>query len=197
VSFVIGLTGSIAMGKSQTARLFAEQNIPVFDADAAVHAFYAPGGAAVDAIAAAFPGTVTDGGVNRGLLSAALGGDTAKLAALEQIVHPLTLDARNRFLARHAADAIVLLDIPLLLEARVPVDAVVVASAPQSVQRARALERPGMTAEKFAALAARQMPDAQKRQQAHYVVMTDKGLDHAREQVTMILADIRKKLADA
>jgi dephospho-CoA kinase len=159
--FVIGLTGGVAMGKSETARLFAEQDIPVFDADAAVHALYAPGGAAVNAIAAAFPGTVTDGGVNRALLSAALGGDAANLDRLERIVHPLVFQARAKFLARHAAAPIVLLDIPLLLEAAIPVDAVVVASAPQHVQRARALARPGMTAEKFEALAARQMPDAQ------------------------------------
>ena len=197
MTFVIGLTGSIAMGKSQTARLFAEQGVPVFDANQAVHALYAPGGAAVAAVARLVPGALRDTGIDRARLSAWLDRDPKKLAALERIVHPLAAAARADFLARHAGAEIVLLDIPLLLEARIAVDAVVVASAPQAVQRARALERPGMTAGKFASLLARQLPDAQKRQQAHYVVMTDKGLDHAREQVTMILADIRKKLADA
>lgn len=186
--FVIGLTGSIGMGKSQTARLFAEQGIPVFDADAVVHALYAPGGAALLAIAAAFPGAVTAQGVDRALLSAQLGGDGEKIAALEKIVHPLTLAARGRFLAQHAAAAIVLLDIPLLLEVGVPVDAVVVATAPAHVQNERVLARPGMTAEKFEALLARQTPDAEKRRRADYLIDTGKGLEAARGQVRRLIA---------
>jgi len=193
--FVIGLTGSIGMGKSETAKLFAAQGVPVHDADAAIAQLYGKGGAAVDVIARAFPGTVKDGAVDRAALSAAVVNDQDALKKLEALVHPLVAAERDRFLK--AANApIVLFDIPLLFEtgANAEVDAVVVASAPEAVQRARVLSRPGMTLEKFEALKARQLDDAQKRQQAHYVVITDKGLDHAREQVKMILADIRAKL---
>ena len=195
---MIGLTGSIGMGKSQTAKLFAEQGVPVHDADAVIHRLYAKGGAGVEKIAAAFPGAVKDGAVDRKTLSALVTGDAAKIASLESLVHPLVIEDRDRFLQSAAGD-IVLLDIPLLFEtgAQAALDAVVVASAPAEVQRARVLARPGMTEEKFQALHARQLSDAQKRQQAHYVVMTGQGLDHAREQVKMILDDIRKKIADA
>jgi dephospho-CoA kinase len=193
--FVIGLTGSIGMGKSETAKLFAAQGVPVHDADAAIAQLYGKGGAAVDLVARAFPGTVKDGAVDRAALSAAVVNDRDALKKLEALVHPLVAAERDRFL--QAANApIVLFDIPLLFEtgANAEVDAVVMASAPEAVQRARVLSRPGMTLEKFEALKARQLDDAQKRQQAHYVVITDKGLDHAREQVKMILADIRAKL---
>jgi dephospho-CoA kinase len=190
--FVIGLTGSIGMGKSETGRLFAEQGIPVFDADAAVHDLYA--GAAAAMIEAAFPGSTKGGAVDRAALSKAVAGDTGALARLESLMHPLVADRRAEFLARTDAP-IVLLDIPLLLETATKVDAVVVATAPGTVQRERVLARPGMSEEKFAALKARQMSDAQKRAQAHYLVVTDKGLDHAREQVKMILADIRNKIS--
>jgi dephospho-CoA kinase len=189
--FTIGLTGSIGMGKSETARLFAAEGVPVFDADAAIHDLYA--GAAVEKIEQAFPGTTRDGVVDRALLSAAVTGDRVALARLESLMHPLVGELRDRFLKANPGAPIVLLDIPLLLETGVKVDAVVVASAPAQVQRARVMARPGMSAEKFDALLARQMSDAEKRQQAHYVVMTDKGLDHAREQVKMILADIRRR----
>jgi len=189
--FIIGLTGSIAMGKSQTARLFADEGIPVFDADAVVHDLYA--GSAAQWIERQFPGAAPGGVVDRAALSAQVTRDAAALARLEAIMHPLVARMQDRFLREHAHAPIVLLDIPLLLETGTPVDAVVVASAPSQVQRARVLARPGMSEEKFAALLSRQMSDAQKRQQAHYVVMTDKGLDHARDQVKMILADIRVK----
>lgn len=192
--FVIGLTGSIGMGKSETAKLFAAEGIPVFDADAIVHELYA--GEAAPMIEAAFPGSTKRGAVDRAALARLVTGDSAALARLESLMHPLVADRRGQFLEE--ADApIVLLDIPLLLETGIQADAVVVATAPAHVQRARVLARPGMTDEKFAALLARQMSDAQKRAQAHYLVVTDKGLDHAREQVKMILADIRKKIADA
>jgi dephospho-CoA kinase len=190
--FVIGLTGSIGMGKSETAKLFARQGVPVFDADAAVHDLYA--GEAAAMIEAAFPGSTKNGAVDRAALASKVTGDKAALSRLESLMHPLVAQKRADFLADHANDAIVLLDVPLLLETGIPVNAVVVASAPHDVQRARVLARPGMTEEKFTALLARQMSDAQKRAQAHYVVMTDQGLDHARDQVTMILADIRAKL---
>ena len=194
--FVIGLTGSIGMGKSETARLFAAEGVPVHDADAAIARLYGKGGRAVDVIAREFPGTVKDGAVDRVALSAKVVDDPAALKKLEALVHPLVTAERNEFLDQTSAP-IVLFDIPLLFEtgAHAEVDAVVVASAPEDVQRARVLSRPGMTAEKFEALKARQLSDAQKRQQAHYVVITDKGLDHAREQVKMILADIRNRLA--
>lgn len=194
--FVIGLTGGIGMGKSETARLFAAEGVAVHDADAAITRLYVKGGKAVAAIAKAFPGTVKDGAVDRALLSALVVKDAAALARLEALVHPLVGKDREQFLQNTKAP-IVLLDIPLLFETESDkwVDAVVVASAPEALQRARVLARPGMTAEKFERLKARQMDDAQKRQQADYVVMTDRGLDHAREQVKMILADIRKKLS--
>lgn len=190
--FVIGLTGSIGMGKSQTAKLFAAEGVPVFDADAAVHDLYA--GPAAAMIEAAFPGTTRAGMVDRALLSKAVAGDPAALQRLEGLMHPLVADRRDAFL-QNAAAPIVLLDIPLLLETGLKVDAVVVATAPEHVQRQRVLARPGMTEEKFQALLGRQMSDAEKRAQAHYLVVTDKGLDHAREQVKMILADIRTKIS--
>ncbi|MCP5412809.1 MAG: dephospho-CoA kinase [Alphaproteobacteria bacterium] len=183
------------MGKTETAKLFAAEGVPVFDADAQIHALYA--GPAAAMIEAAFPGTTRNGVVDRAALSAKVTGDLAALARLEGIMHPLVGAARERFLADNADAPIVLLDIPLLLETGLAVDAVVVASAPAHVQRARVLARPGMSAAKFEALLARQMSDAQKRQQAHYVVMTDQGLDHAADQVKMILADIGEKIGHA
>jgi dephospho-CoA kinase len=189
--FVIGLTGSIGMGKSETARLFAAEGVPVFDADAAIHALYA--GEAAAMIEAAYPGTTRNGAVDRAALAQAVAGDPAALARLEGLMHPLVAERRDDFL-EGATAPIVVLDIPLLLETGLKVDAVVVASAPPDVQRQRVLARPGMSEAKFNALLARQMSDAEKRSQADYVVMTDKGLDHAREQVKMILADIRTKL---
>jgi dephospho-CoA kinase len=189
--FVIGLTGSIGMGKSQTARLFAAEGIPVFDADAAIHALYA--GEAAAMIEAAFPGTTKNGAVDRMALSKAVTSDPDALRRLEGLMHPLVADRRAAFL-ENARAPIVLLDIPLLLETGIPVDGVVVATAPHHVQRERVLARPGMSEAKFAGLVARQMSDDEKRAQAHYLVITDKGLDHAREQVKMILADIRSKL---
>jgi dephospho-CoA kinase len=189
--FVIGLTGSIGMGKTETAKLFAAEGIPVFDADAAIHALYA--GEAAPMIEAAFPGSTRDGAVDRAALAKIVTADPGALTRLEAMMHPLVADLRADFLA--ATDApIVLFDIPLLLETGTKVDAVVVATAPADVQRARVLARPGMTDEKFDALLARQMHDSEKRAQAHYLVMTDKGLDHARDQVKMILADIRAKI---
>jgi dephospho-CoA kinase len=192
--FVIGLTGSIGMGKTETAKLFAAEGIPVFDADAAIHALYAAEAAPM--IEAAFPGSTRGGAVDRATLAKIVTADSGALARLEAMMHPLVADLRADFLA--ATDApVVLFDIPLLLETGTRVDAVVVATAPEPVQRARVLARPGMTDEKFDALLARQMHDSEKRAQAHYLVMTDKGLDHARDQVKMILADIRNKIADA
>ena len=189
--FVIGLTGAIGMGKTQTAKLFAAEGVPVFDADAVIHDLYA--GEAAAMIEAAFPGSTRKGAVDRTALGRLVTGDAPALARLEGLMHPLVAQRREEFLAQATAP-IVVLDIPLLLETGAKVDAVVVATAPEAVQRQRVLARPGMTEAKFQALTARQLSDAQKRAQAHYLVMTDKGLDHARDQVKMILADIRTKI---
>ncbi len=190
--YIVGLTGAMGMGKSTTARLFAEEGIPVFDADRAVHDIYANPVAVQRDIEAVFPGVVVEGSISRARMTAQM--TPQKLERLEALIHPVVRDMRDQFVEHHAAAPILLFDIPLLLETGVEVDALVVASAPIHVQRDRVLARPGMTDEKFTALSARQLSDAQKRAQAHYVVMTDQGLDHAREQVKMILADIRNKL---
>jgi dephospho-CoA kinase len=187
--FVIGLTGSVGMGKSTTARFFAEQGVPVHDADAVVHRLY-EGEAAAD-IEAAFPGTTANGKVDREKLARRVLNDPAALARLERIVHPLVHAAEDELLARAHADGkdVVVLDIPLLFEtgADKRVDAVVVVSAPAEEQRARALARPGMTAEKLAAVLAQQMPDNEKRRRADFVVDSSRGFDVARAQVRAIL----------
>jgi dephospho-CoA kinase len=194
--FVIGLTGSIGMGKSQTAKLFAAEGVPVHDADAATHRLYDKGGAAVAPIAALFPDAVKGGVVDRKTLSGKVAGNAAALARLEAAVHPLVAADRDRFLTEHRDAPIVVLDIPLLLEtgAEGAIDALVVVSAPAEVQRARVLSRPGMSVEKFDALLARQLSDAQKRAKAHFVIVTDRGVEHARQQVRMVLETIRDRL---
>jgi dephospho-CoA kinase len=196
---LIGLTGSIGMGKSETAKMFARLGIPVNDSDANVHAVYEPGGAAVLQIEKAFPGTVRDGRVDRALLSKSLAADPSGFKKLEAIVHPLVAEVQQAFLAKAQADGadMVVLDVPLLFETggHARMDAVVVVSAPSHIQRARVLERPGMSADKLDQILSRQMPDEEKRAKAHYVVVTDKGLDHAFEQVEMIVKDLRAKIA--
>ena len=186
---ILGLTGSIGMGKSATAKMFAEAGVPVHDADAAVHRLYE--GEAVPPIEAAYPGTTRDGKVDRDELGRRVLGDAAAMARLEQIVHPLVRRAEERFLAEaeHAGAAVAVLDIPLLFETGGDkrCDAVVVVSAPADVQRARAFERPGMTDNKFTAIVAKQMPDAEKRRRADFVVDTSRGFDAARAQVRDIL----------
>ena len=188
-TFVLCLTGSIGMGKSVTARMFAEAGVPVHDSDAVVHGLYE--GKAVAAIEQAFPGSTAGGRVDRAKLAAMVIDDPAALARLEAIVHPLVAAARARFVADAQArgEALVVLDIPLLFEigADCACDAVVVVSAPADVQRSRVLARPGMTEEKFAALLAKQIPDAEKRRRADFVVDSSKGFDHARTQVRDIL----------
>jgi len=193
----IGLTGSIGMGKSETAKMFARLGIPVYDADAAVHRLYAKDGAAVAPVEAAFPGTVRDGAVDRGELSKHVTGNPEATAKLQAIVYPLMAGERRKFLEAAAAAGaeLVVFDIPLLFETQGEgaMDAVVVVSAPSHIQRARVLARPGMTAEKFDYLHARQMPDAEKRAKAHFVVVTDQGLEHAFEQVKMIVAALKER----
>jgi dephospho-CoA kinase len=191
----VGLTGSIGMGKSTTAEMFAAQGAPVYDADAEVRRLYAAGGAAVPLVEAAFPGVTVDGAIDRGVLGARVLGDREALTQLNGIVWPLMGAARAAFFERARQDGapIVVLDIPLLFETggEKNVDATVVASAPPEMQRARVLARPGMTADKFEAILAAQMPDAEKRRRADYVVDTSRGLEAAREQVAGILADLR------
>jgi dephospho-CoA kinase len=192
--FVLCLTGSLGMGKSRTAQFFAELGVPVHDSDAVVHALYA--GDAVSVIERAFPGTTAEGKVDRNKLAKRVVGDDAALARLEAIVHPLVAAARDRFLAEaEAAGApVVVLDVPLLFETagQRGCDAVVVVSAPAEIQRQRAFERPGMTEEKFNALLAKQMPDAEKRRRADFIVDSSQSFDHARAQVRDILQAIAK-----
>jgi dephospho-CoA kinase len=187
--FVLGLTGSLGMGKTTTARFFAEAGVPVHDADAVVHRLYE--GTAVAAIEAAFPGTTAHGQVDRITLAARVLGDGAALKRLEAIVHPLVHEAERRLLAEAeaAGEKVAVLDIPLLFETGGDqrVDAVAVVSAPQEVQTARVLERAGMTMEKLEAILAQQMPDAEKRRRADFVVDTSQGFDAARAQVRAIL----------
>jgi dephospho-CoA kinase len=186
---VLGLTGSVAMGKSTTARFFAEEGVPVHDADTVVHRLYE--GDAVPVIEAAFPGTTAGGKVDRVKLGSRVMGDLAALRQLEAIVHPMVQDAEARFLAEAEAKGapVAVLDIPLLFETGGDrrVDAVVVVTAPAEVQRARALERPGMTEQRLEAMLARQMPDSEKRLRADFVVDTSRGFDDARTQVQAIL----------
>ena len=182
---IIGLTGSIGMGKSTTSAMFTAAGVPVHDADAAVHGLYR--GAAVPLIEARFPGTTRDGTVDRPALSRAVLGNPAALADLEALIHPLVRAEEAAFLARSkaAGHRQVVLDIPLLLEtgAAGRVDLVLLVSAPAPVQKARVLARPGMTEDKFAAIVARQMPDAEKRRRAHVVIETGQGIAAARAGV--------------
>jgi dephospho-CoA kinase len=193
----IGLTGSIGMGKSQTAKFFAELGVPVHDSDAAVHALYEKSGAAVEPLAAAFPDCVKDGAVDRQALAQKVVGDAAALAKLEAIVHPLAQAMEKDFLVQAKAQGakMVLLDIPLLFEtgAEKRLDVVVVVSAPAEIQRQRVLSRPGMSEKRFEAILARQMPDAEKRTRADYVVDTGQSLAHACAQVHQIVEELRTR----
>lgn len=188
---ILGLTGSIGMGKSTTTAMFADHGAVVWNADDAVHALYAAGGAAVDPIGEAFPGVVVDGAVDRTLLAEALGRDDQAFKRLEAIVHPLVASGRLDDLAaaRAAGVKLAVLDIPLLFETGgdATVDAVVVVSADPETQRRRVLARPGMTAERFEAILARQIPDHEKRRRADFVIDTGRGLDAARARVAEIV----------
>jgi len=187
--FVLCLTGSLGMGKSTAAKFFAETGVPVHDSDAVVHALYE--GEAVPLIEAAFPGSTPGGKVDRNTLAAMVLHDKAALTRLEAIIHPLVTASREKFLAEAQVRGtpVVVVDVPLLFEtaAQSRCDAVVVVSAPPEIQRKRALERPGMTEEKFAALLAQQMPDEEKRRRADFVVDSSQGFDHTRAQIRDIL----------
>jgi dephospho-CoA kinase len=192
---LIGLTGSIGMGKSTTAAMFRDAGVPVYDADAAVHDLYDTGGGAVGPVGEAFPGVVKDGKVDREALRQAVLGKPDELKRLNAIVHPLVGRDRIGFFQQAEAQNadMVVLDIPLLYETggHANVDAVVVASAPAEMQRERVLARPGMTPERLDAILAQQMADAEKRARAHFVVDTSRGLEAAREQVAEIIAVMR------
>ena len=195
--FVIGLTGSIGMGKTTTSEMFQAAGIPVWSADDAVHRLYGLGGAAVEDITRMIPDAVHDGTVDRAVLMAKIAGDGDVLKRLEAIVHPLVAQDREAFIALTEAD-VVLVDIPLLFEtgASSDVDLVVVVSAPEDTQRQRVLEREGMTAEKFALIASKQLPDAEKRKRADIVIETT-SLEAAQAQVEDVLEEIRGRLSHA
>ena len=192
---IIGLTGSIGMGKSTTAKLFREAGVPVYDADAAVADLYETGGAAVDPLEEAFPGVTKDGAVDREALRQRVLGNDEAMSRLNAIVHPLVGADRVHFFkdAERAGADMVVLDIPLLYETGgdANMDAVVVVSAPPEQQRERVLARPGMTPDRLDAILSRQMHDAEKRARAHFVVDTGRGLEPAREQVAEIIAIMR------
>lgn len=192
--FLIGLTGSIGMGKSTTAAMFADLGVPVWDADAAVHRLYSVGGAAVEPMQTLHPAAIVDGAVNRSALKNWIASDSTALTQIEQIVHPLVAADRTAFIAS-AQTKIVLLDVPLLFEtgANVRMGAVVVVTAPADVQRARVLARKGMTAAQFDIILAKQTPDAEKRQGADFVIETTSVLD-AKAQVQAILEQIKGQL---
>ena len=192
---LIGLTGSIGMGKSTVAAMLRREGVPVFDADAAVHRLQGPGGRLLPAIEAAFPGSTGPAGVDRIALGRAVFGDPARLRALEAIVHPAVYAERAAFLRRHAARPIVVDDVPLLFEkgGASRVDAVIVVSAPAWMQRRRVMARPGMDAAKFARILSLQVPDAEKRRRADFVIDTGTTLVDTRAQVRRLLACLRAR----
>jgi dephospho-CoA kinase len=187
---VLGLTGSIGMGKSTVAAMFEEAGVPVFDADAAVHQLQGPGGALVPVIEASFPDTTGPSGVDRARLGAQVLGDPTALARLEAIIHPAVAEMRTRFLADHADAPLIVFDIPLLFEkgGGAGLDAFAVVSAPPHVQRERVLARPGMTQEKFERILALQMPDAEKRARADFVIDTGVPHEDTRAQVRQLVS---------
>lgn len=193
MTLLLGLTGSIGMGKSTVAQMFADEGVPVFDADAAVHQLQGRDGALVAEIEAQFPGTTGPEGVNRTALAERVLGAPAQLRRLEALIHPAVARLRQDFIAAHAGAPVILLDIPLLFEVGAvdQVDKVAVVSAAPEAQRARVLERPGMTPEKFEQVLARQLPDAEKRARADFVIPTDVSLDETRASVRRILACLK------
>ncbi len=197
MSFRLGLTGSIGMGKSTTARMFADEGCALWDADAAVHRLYARGGAAVAPMAAAFPDAVRDGAVCRAALKEMIAADSTALRRIEQIVHPLVAADRQAFWAETVSD-ITVFDIPLLFEnaTEIHMDAVVCVTAPPDVQRDRVMARGTMSEEHFETILAKQLPDAEKRARADYVIETD-TLENTREQVQAVIRDIRENHLNA
>ncbi|WP_427453298.1 dephospho-CoA kinase [Litorimonas sp. WD9-15] len=191
---IIGLTGSIGMGKSTTAQMFSDLGCPVFDADATVHKMYAKGGRAVPLIRAVFPDAIVDGAVDRKVLGHHMRADSLNLKVLESFIHPWVGEARTLFLTQAKQNGVkaVIFDVPLLFETGgdKKVDATVVVTAPAEVQRARVMSRPGMTKDLFDMILSKQMPDAEKRRRADYIISTAEGLDAARKAVKSVLDDI-------
>lgn len=196
--FKLGLTGSIAMGKSTTAKMFKDLGCPIFDADAEVHKLYAKGGKAVPLIKAVFPDAVKNGAVERKILSTHMRADPLNLGVLESFIHPMINEVRNAFIARALENKndIVVFDIPLLYETgrAEMMDAVALVTAPAEIQRQRVMARAGMTEDLFHMLLSRQMPDAEKRKRADFLIYTDRGLDSAKKQVQDLLSLIRSRL---
>ena len=194
---IIGLTGSIGMGKTTTARMFSNQGCPVFDADAAVHKLYARGGRAVPLLRAVFPDVIKDGAVNRKRLGDHMRADKLNLKVLESFIHPWVRDLRAKFLeeAKASGTKAVVFDIPLLFETggEKSVDTVVVVTASKKVQRQRVMARQGMTEALFEMILSKQMPDGEKRKRADYIVSTDKGMEAARARVKEILGEVLGK----
>ena len=190
---IVGLTGSIGMGKSTVAAMFEAAGVPVFDADAEVRAMQGPGGALVQAIEAAFPGSTDAGGVSREKLGALVFGNPQELARLEAIVHPAVAAQREAFLIEHAGAPLVVFDIPLLFEkgGAEAVDRVVVVSAPAQAQRRRVLARPGMTEEKFAHILELQTPDSEKRARADHIIDTGTSVEETEDEVLALIAELR------
>jgi dephospho-CoA kinase len=197
--YFLGLTGSIGMGKSTTARMFAEADVPVWDADTAVHRLYAPGGAGANAIAALVSEAVDETGVDRAKLRAAIADDPGMLARVEAQIHPLVAQDRAGFTERYGERDLLLFDIPLLFEtgAESWLDGVLVVSVPPAVQRERVLARPGMTEAAFERILARQTPDAKKRARADFIIETDAGIEPARRAVRAVIDRIRRERAHA
>lgn len=195
--FILGLTGSIGMGKTNAGRIFARLRIPVHDADAVVHRLLGPGGGAVCQVAKEFPGVVHDGRVDRRKLGDQVFGAPERLARLERILHPKVSAAKHAFLSRHARQhaPLVVLDIPLLFEAALEhqVDAILVVSAPPFIQRRRVLSRGGMTAQKFTNISARQLPDLQKRRRADYVVFTSQSKHYTLRAIVKLVSSLRSR----
>jgi len=191
---ILGLTGSIGMGKSTTAQMFRDEGCAVFDADATVHQLYARGGKAVPIIRSVFPDAIKNGAVNRQVLGKHMRADPLQLTVLESFVHPLVGEMRSEFLesARSRGDRVVVMDEPLLFEMNQEqsVNKIAVVTAPKSVQRERVMSRPGMTEDLFRLLLSRQLADAEKRKRADYLIFTDKGLENARNQVRQILKEL-------
>ena len=196
---VLGLTGSIAMGKTETAKMFAARGVPVFDSDSAVHALYAQGGSAVPKVAALAPDAIVDGSVDRRRLAALIQTDPSLLGRIESVVHPLVEAMQRQFLKNAAAEGadMVMLDIPLLFEKgrEDDVDVIIVVSAGEQLQRQRALSRAGMTAEKLDFILARHLPDPEKRTRADYVIDTSENLAETAREVERVIADVRRKVS--
>ena len=194
MTFRLGLTGGIGMGKSTTAQIFRDLGHPVWDADQAVHTLYAPGGAAVGPVGTSFPTALRDGGIDRDALKTAIADDPAALDRLSAIVHPIVADDRRDFVARHADALLVVLDIPLLYENgyQDQMDGVAVVSTDPATQRQRVMARPGMTGDLLALIQSRQMPDADKRARADWIIPTD-SMDLARQAVEDIVKEIAKR----